>query len=472
MPARQDQTLQIFLIICIFAFLVTAVVAYFGWSSYGEASQEATSLKTQLADKNTAVQNQQTEIGELRQMIGFDPNDNSADVKSAVEDDMKKYGAGVADENSRSYRKVLETVYTDWQKTAQREASLEEERKKLTTTAQAVEAAAKQQIDEYDAQRKKAEENLAAEQNKFNAHRAEMEKTQAQLAKTVEDQKTAFEEKVAEWAAEKQQLDEKIAELERAKTNLLAQRKDEPSSFEVADGRISWVNQDGTVWINLGTADALRPQVTFSVFEAGPQDADKAAKKASIEVTRLMGEHMAEARVVEDDPTNPILPGDSIYSQVWHRGKKLHFALTGLVDLDGDGRSDLELAQDLIELNGGVVDAYLADDGTVQGKITANTRYLVLGESTSSTSTVNLEVGWSQMQKDATSLGVETITLSQFLSQMGYRPQARTVQLGSGATGRDFPAQPDDYAKQPGAGQQFRPRTPYRPRPAAVDTEE
>ena len=39
---------------------------------------------------------------------------------------------------------------------------------------------------------------------------------------------------------------------------------------------------------------------------------------------------MAEARITKDDPTNPILTGDNIYSQVWHRGKKLHFALTGV----------------------------------------------------------------------------------------------------------------------------------------------
>ena len=72
---------------------------------------------------------------------------------------------------------------------------------------------------------------------------------------------------------------------------------------------------------------------------------------------------MAEARVTEDDATNPILTGDRIYSQVWQPGKKLHFALTGLIDLDGDTRSDMQLARELIELNGGVVDAYVADEG-------------------------------------------------------------------------------------------------------------
>jgi hypothetical protein len=77
------------------------------------------------------------------------------------------------------------------------------------------------------------------------------------------------------------------------------------------------------------------------------------------------------------------------------------------------------------------------------------------------------------MQKDATSLGVETITLSQFLNQMGYKPQNRTVQLGGGATARDFPARPDDYSRSRGAAQQFRPRTPYRAaQPATVESTE
>ena len=175
-------------------------------------------------------------------------------------------------------------------------------------------------------------------------------------------------------------LTDKNAKLEHAIANLIEKRKDEPGSFEVADGRISWVNQNGTVWINLGTADSLRRQVTFSVFDADLHDAAKASKKGSIEVTRLLGDHMAEARITNDDPTNPILTGDNIYSQIWHRGKKLHFALTGVIDIDGDGQSDMQLARDLIELNGGVVDAYLDDDGKVQGEITANTRYLVSGE--------------------------------------------------------------------------------------------
>jgi hypothetical protein len=223
------------------------------------------------------------------------------------------------------------------------------------------------------------------------------------------------------------------------------QRKDEPGSFEVADGRISWVNQNGTVWINLGTGDSLRRQVTFSVFDADQHDAAKAAKKGSIEVTRLLDEHMAEARITKDDPTNPILTGDNIYSQVWHRGKQLHFALTGMIDIDGDGQSDMQLARDLIKLNGGIVDAYLKDDGKMEGEITANTRYLVLGDVPDSALKSAMVDGYHKMSKEAASLGVQTITLAQFVDQMGYKPQDRTVHLGTGAQARDFPTRPDRF---------------------------
>ena len=154
---------------------------------------------------------------------------------------------------------------------------------------------------------------------------------------------------------------------------------------------------------------------------------------------------MAEARITKDDPTNPILTGDNIYSQVWHRGKKLHFALTGVIDIDGDGVSDMQQALDLIKLNGGIVDAYLKDDGKMEGEITANTRYLVLGDAPDSALKSALTDGYHKMSKEAASLGVQTITLPQFVDQMGFKPQDRTVHLGTGAKAHDFPPRPDNF---------------------------
>ena len=107
------------------------------------------------------------------------------------------------------------------------------------------------------------------------------------------------------------------------------------------------------MWINLGSADALRRQITFSVFDADKQDPAKTDRKGSIEVTKILGDHMAEAHITNDDPQNPILTGDQILQPGLASRQALRFALTGIIDLDGDGRSDMKMARDLIELNGG-----------------------------------------------------------------------------------------------------------------------
>ena len=67
--------------------------------------------------------------------MGFGRNDNTADVKKAAEADMTAYGTGVADEASRSYRKVLETVSKELQDTAAREATLKNDIKSATKPA-------------------------------------------------------------------------------------------------------------------------------------------------------------------------------------------------------------------------------------------------------------------------------------------------------------------------------------------------
>jgi hypothetical protein len=480
MPARQDQTLQIFLIIFIFAFLVSAVVAYLGWKGYSEAEQRATALAADKQAADQQVRTYQVELEDMREMVGFDRADSTADVKKAAKEELKpaanrsvNYSAGVTyepisqwasgegeEEHIPPYRVVLQSVYNDFQQSAAREAALKDQIVKLTADMKALEEQKATQIAEIEKARKKVETDAAAEKKGFAEDRVQMKKTEQALMAKVESQKTSFETKLADYEKKEQALETEAANLLRAVNNLKEQRKDEPGSFEVADGRISWVNQDGTVWINLGTADSLRRQVTFSVYDADQHDAAKAEKKGSIEVTRLLGEHMAEAKITEDEATNPILTGDQVYSQVWHRGKKLRFALTGFVDVDGDGRSDMPLARELIEVNGGIVDAFLTDDGEIEGEITANTRYLVLGDAPESTSQAKLQKGWNDMSVDARKYGVETVTMSEFLSQMGYRPQDRMVELGAGATARDFPARPED--SRPVPTPRFRARTPYR----------
>jgi hypothetical protein len=456
MPARQDQTLQIFLIIFIFLFLVAAVFAYLGWRGKSDQTQIAAGLQTQLNEKTKQMGEQTTDMEDIKEKMGFGRSDNSADVKKGADKDMENLGGVVSDEASRNYRKVLAATAAERDETAAREAKLKVDISARDKALLAVQTETNAQIQKHVDAQQTAEKDLASQNAAFTEFRASLQKEQDELKKNLEDQRTKYEEQIAEREKSIKDLTDKNVKLEHAVANLIENRKDEPESFEVADGRVSWVNQNGTVWINLGTSDALRRQVTFSVFDADLHDAAKASRKGSIEVTRLLGDHMAEARITSDDPKNPILTGDNIYSQIWHRGKKLHFALTGFIDFDGDGQSDLQLARELIALNDGIVDAYLDDDGKVQGEITANTRYLISGEAPEKAGKVGLEKGAQDMFKTANSLGVETVTITEFLSQMGYKPQDRTVTLGTGATARDFPAKRDNSG--PDDSERFRSR--------------
>jgi hypothetical protein len=470
MAARQDQGLQIALIILIFLFILSAVAAYIGWKSYSDSEQRGAEFQTQLTDKNGQVTNLQTENEELRTMMGFGANDNMPAVKTAYETDMKTMGAAVADETRRYYKDVLKSVYAEAQMTAAREAEAKEQNKSLTTSLAAVNAESEKQLSQYRDSMKKLEEDAAARKLAFDKYQADYDTAKKELLANLDTQRTELEAQIAQRDNTIKENTAKITELERAVANWREQVPSDTESFEIADGRISWVNQNGTVWINAGEADALRRQITFNVYDADEHDAGRATKKGSIEVTRVLGDHMAEAKVTEDDPSNPIMTGDNIYSPVWHRGKKLRFALNGIVDFDGDGVSDLDLARELIELNGGAVDAYLGLDGKVAGKVTAHTRYLVLGEPPESALDAKMQQGFQDINKTADMLGIESIPLELFLNQMGYTSTDRTVRLGAGARGQDFPARDGDGSARSEVeveneepAKQFRPRTPFLP---------
>src|SRR3954447_18919723 len=106
MPARQDQTLQIFLIIFIFAFLVTAVVAYLGWRGSSEANARAVALEASFKKASEDADTRKKDLGELHPLMGLDPNATTPAVKDTGKADMTTYGSGIADEASRTYRKV------------------------------------------------------------------------------------------------------------------------------------------------------------------------------------------------------------------------------------------------------------------------------------------------------------------------------------------------------------------------------
>ena len=229
------------------------------------------------------------------------------------------------------------------------------------------------------------------------------------------------------------------------------------TSFETPDGKISWVNPEtGMVYLNLGAADGLRPQVTFSVYGVDVNNLAREERKATIEVTRVVNDQLAEARITEDRISDPVLAGDVVYTPLWNSKSALHFALAGKMDVNGDGRDDRELVRRLITMNNGTIDAE-EYDGEVRGEMTQHTRYLILGDSpTVSDDAVNTaeQSAWTKIIDQASDLGVEQISYTKLLDLIGYDGEKRTIPMGRWSRPEDFEG-PDNQA-----GSVFRARSP------------
>src|SRR5262249_11555830 len=62
--------------------------------------------------------------------------------------------------------------------------------------------------------------------------------------------------------------------------------------YDVAKGKVMNVDQTGRVaYINLGSADNVKPGLTFSVFPAGANGKAAGSRKGSIEVANVIGDH-------------------------------------------------------------------------------------------------------------------------------------------------------------------------------------
>jgi hypothetical protein len=439
MAARQDQSQTIIIVVCSILILVLAIVAYLTWSEGKKSAAEAAELSTQKTQAENAARQKVQEAEQMLSMLGMDSGATFTEVQERYEADKKQF-MSTFEEGTQTYRNALDYLSTEIAKTAQQENEAKKQVKSLEQQLVTLEAEKDAQIKERDDALNKANQDLASERTRFKEERDRIAAREKSLVQQLAEAKAASEQQVSAAKASQTQAEDALTKAERSRSTLLAERKQENPSSEIADGQITYVNQGTqTAWIDLGEADSLRRQVTFSVFDSALSDAAKAEKKGSVEVTRLLGEHIAEAKITSDDPRNPILPGDRIYSQVWQRGKALRFGLTGFIDIDGDGVSDLQRVKDLIAMNGATLDVSLEEDGTVDGEMTVDTRYLVLGESPDQPSKAVFRDGYQQMSREANNLGVETISLPDFLNRIGYKPAESTVRF-SGGSGESSPA--------------------------------
>jgi len=448
--SRDNQTMQAIVIVLTLLVIGLGVGLLLVNNAKKTAQARASSAENSAQEARTVADKAQNEANSYKQWMGFDEADSFESLQKLFEEDMQKFG-GTFDPDQRFYRKILEYVSDENRKIASNESSAKEDVRKLNERLLAVEAEKETQVKQFQQEASKAKQDLASEANKFKENYTRINAEKDKIASQLEAERNKLDELAAKHDQEMKKQQARLVQLDHSNEILRSRQLDPDPISQPADGRITWVNQRyGTVWIDLGEADQLRPQISFSVFGADESDPVKAAKKGSIEVTRILGAHMAECQVTRDDPTKPLLPGDKIYSQVWDRGRKVGFAITGLIDFNDDGKSELAQLKTIIKINNGRVDAVLENDGKVAGEMTVHTRYLILGRRpTDPRRAENFRRAWDAMSKQADELGVETITLDEFLNLMGWQPDSAVVKLGSGSRPEDFKARPIDSMRIP-----------------------
>lgn len=464
--ARENQGLQIALIIFVILTIMLGVTTFIFFRQYEEAALKAASNLAKANEETTRAHNIQAENNELKRLMGFDPTDKLDAIHEQYNDDMEKYAANY-EETNRVYRKVLgylQTVIDEKSVSLADEQVALQEQKDLNERR---EAGKDPQIAQHETAARAAEADAAALRRTFNDDRtAVTEQKNAIQVDLVKAQK-AFDAEVTKLGDKLKESNEQLQQLYRLNKEKSEQlEKVFKPTFEAADGKIRWVNQrNGTVWISLGRADALARQTSFSVYPADTNDVTQAGKKGSIEVTQILGDHLAEARIIEDEISNPLMPGDVIHTPVWAPGEREHFALSDGMDIDGDGRSDLQRVINLITMNGGVVDCFLDDEGNQTGKIGTGTRFLVLGDAPDADALKERIDRRTALLREADRLGLRTISLQELLARMGWKNQTPVIRFGSSANPNDFRAKPPEGVPKKSSGTVsdiFRKREPPR----------
>jgi hypothetical protein len=451
--ARENQGLQIALILFVMFTLIFGVTTFIFYKQYDEANTKAAAAAQETAKVSKDLGTAQNEIKDLKTILGFDQTNALDVIHTEANKDMQVAAASLP-QVDRVYRKAVQYLNDTVQKKNLALAVAESEKQQLQKQLADRERDANTRITEHKNQVDKTGQDLAQVNAKFTQDRKEIT--------AVQDEMVGKQKKFADEAAEKEDALKKTVqsrekEIVRTRGVALQYRHENElltkESFEVALGKVQYANQKtGRVFLNLGEADGLRRLTSFGVFAANVTDIAKAEKKASIEVVAIMGPHLCEARITDDKPGNPIVPGDVVYTPIWAPGKRIHFALAGFMDLDGDGRSDLDVIKNIITVNGAVVDAYQKTDGKVEGKITPETNYLVRGAAPDEKSAKDFRKSFTGMLDDAKANLVKEIRLEELLDRMGYRDTNHVTKFGTGANPLDFRVKPPENGNPVSSG--------------------
>jgi hypothetical protein len=442
------------------------LLAYKGSGSIGELRaasdrdrKDKTTAETALRKSLDEMEMVKRKLGATLSEVGSDES-NANTVLGHMAGMIARFAPGVA---QPTYDDTLVKMSEELRNAVNERDKLEDRLKTELATFDSEKKALNGQLNAEKQARQLADQGKA---NADNTHSEELKKK----SEDIDELRREIARTQQEYDQFKESAERNIKDLNKRVANLLTINKkvgDEleqktRTSFEKSNGEIVWIDSiSKRVWINLGEADGLRPRTTFSVYKknhsgvgrgsrpnmTGPEDI-----KGAIEVTRIMGPHQAEARVLEEDLYSPIGRQDPIFTPLWSPGRGEAFSIVGIIDLDGDGKSDREMFRELVTAAGATIDNEVDDKAQliINGKptdpdelprLSERTKFLVkgnipdVGEVIGDEQTTILKILTLQKEMDqqARERGIRSVSLSDFLSFIGYKSQRRLFVPGGDA---------------------------------------
>lgn len=439
MAKRESQGMQIALILLVMFSLLMAITTVLFWNQSKKRLAELEATKQQNQTLTTTGAAAAEENRQLKKWLGAGEEASVESVKKDVEEQLLLLGKNYA-EDKRNYRDLSAFLVKTIQDQHQRLSQSSTQEQQLETERDTAREQERTNVQTAEKNHQQASQDLASVREGLDKELQSLRKKFATFEEAAKREKAALTKESTSLAQQVSQLQTQLAALEKQNDRLGTQvNQFRTESFDRPDGRITFVNQAlRTVYIDLGRADALRPQATFSVYDVDANNLARVEKKGSIEVTRILSDHLAEGRILDDMTNDPIIAGDLIHSPIFENGVPVRYALAGILDVDGDGESDRQLLRNLIAVNGGVVDAEVDEQGERTGEISIETRYLVLGDEITEQSSGSLRDAMTKILEEAETAGVTTISLGRFLNQIGYHPSTVSIGLGDSVRGSDF----------------------------------
>ena len=467
MAARDDSVIRGSLITSLIVLVLSLALNFFLYRWGSTSSIEAERTRTQLASAQNDVRTSSDRISLMKAMMGVgtlseaefdglrtgvagDPEMEA--IERQYLQDMAYLGPEV-DSQNRNYPALPEYLVNA---VRSRNTQYEQARAELASAK----ASAAMDVENARTAQQEAEKNrddAIAKLEQANAEFIEArEKMKQEGAETRDNLTKATRDLAAVRAAsaeEKKKLENQMASLraivESQRQELNRLRSDR---FEHVQGEIAYVVPPGRlVHINLGSADALRTGVQFGVVDAHELNVEDAELTAQIQVTRILGEHSAQARIVGNPSyRNPLVQGDKLYSPFWAPGRRVKIALAGDIDITGDGRSNVEDLKSMIETAGAEISVLTVNAaGELEGDLDSSFRFLVVGEQPESDLSSDADdqrsltiAAIGRAKARAVELGVTPIPAWKLLDYLRGVSDTVTIPLGSGVRSSDFAPEP------------------------------